>query len=133
MRYLAIDHLAMCCHDVECQADWYCTQFGMKRIAVDGKTPPAVLIGFEGNTGGGAMMELMPVRDPGADADTFARFQHGMRHFAIRVTDFEAAYARLKDLGVKFLFEPVPAMGGGKTVSFRDPEGNEVQIVERKN
>jgi len=73
----------------------------------------------------------MPVRDEGSDAADMARFQHGMRHFAFRVADFEAAYKRLKELGIKFLFEPVTAIGGGKIVSFRDPEGNEVQIVER--
>ena len=32
---------------------------------------------------------------------------------------------------MKFLFEPVVAVGGGKVVSFRDPEGNELQIVQR--
>jgi hypothetical protein len=40
-------------------------------------------------------------------------------------------YSQLKELCVEFLFEPVIAGGGGKIVSFRDPEGNEVQIVQR--
>jgi glyoxylase I family protein len=131
MRFLAIDHLAMCCHDVNKQVEWYCKIMGMKRVGDDGKWPASVVIGFEGNTNGGAMMELMPVRDPGASAETFARFQHGLRHFAFRVDDFDAAYKRLGEMGVKFLFEPVQAVGGGKIVSFRDPEGNEVQIVQR--
>ena len=41
------------------------------------------------------------------------------------------ARRRLGALGVKFLFEPGEALGGGKVVSFRDPEGNELQIVDR--
>jgi predicted enzyme related to lactoylglutathione lyase len=47
------------------------------------------------------------------------------------VSNFDEAYGKLKTLGVKFLFEPIAAVGGGKVVSFRDPEGNELQIVER--
>jgi len=131
MRGLCIDHLAICCRDVRRQADWYCEIFGMKQIGADGKIPESVLIGFDANARGGAMIELMPVRDPGEDAETFARFQHGLRHFAMRVANFDDAYKSLGELGVKFLFEPVTAVGGGKIVSFRDPEGNEVQIVER--
>jgi predicted enzyme related to lactoylglutathione lyase len=51
---------------------------------------------------------------------------------AIRVTDFDAAYAQLKAAGVQFLGEPGTAVGGGPIVSFRDPEGNELQIVQRQ-
>jgi predicted enzyme related to lactoylglutathione lyase len=50
---------------------------------------------------------------------------------AFRVESFDAAYASLKQLGVRFITEPGEALGGGKTVLFRDPEGNELQIVQR--
>jgi len=50
---------------------------------------------------------------------------------ALRVTDFDAAYVKLKSAGVEFLGEPVTAVGGGRIISFRDPEGNELQIVQR--
>jgi catechol 2,3-dioxygenase-like lactoylglutathione lyase family enzyme len=59
------------------------------------------------------------------------RFQPGIRHVGFRVRDFEAAYAKLRRLGVRFVTEPGEALGGGKTVLFRDPEGNELQIVQR--
>ena len=52
------------------------------------------------------MIELMPVRDPGPDPDAFARYQPGLRHLALRVSNFDMAYDQLKSLGVKFLFEP---------------------------
>jgi len=32
---------------------------------------------------------------------------------------------------LKLMFEPVAAVGGGTISSFRDPEGNELQIVQR--
>jgi catechol 2,3-dioxygenase-like lactoylglutathione lyase family enzyme len=105
----------------------------MKVIATDGKRPPSVLLGYDENMQGGTKLEMMPARDVGLAPEKFARFQPGLRHLALRVSNFDAAYSHLKKLGVVFLFEPVDgAVGGGKIVSFRDPEGNELQIVERK-
>jgi len=129
MPYLCIDHPAISCHDVQRQVDWYCKNFAMMVLFHDRKTPPSVLVGFEGDC---TALELMPVRDPGPDPAQTPRFQPGLRHLAFRTSDFESAYRQLKELGVKFLFEPLQAVGGGKVVSFRDPEGNELQIVQRE-
>ena len=132
MPFTAVDHPSIACRDVPRLAEWYCRAFGMRVVADDGKQPPAVLIGLADlSRHGGAVIELMPARDPGPQPDEFARFQPGIRHLALRVTNFDAAYARLKDLGVPFTTEPGEALGGGRTVLFRDPEGNELQIVER--
>ena len=129
MLYLGVDHPAISCHDVNRQVDWYCRNFGLKVIFHNGQTPPSVLVGYEGQM---TTIELMPVKDSGPSPAETPRFQPGLRHLALRVSDFDEAYQRLKSLGVNFLFEPVVGVGGGKVVSFRDPEGNELQIVERK-
>jgi len=132
MLFVSIDHPAISCRDVNRQVDWYCRNLGMRQVASDGKSPPSVLLGYDATASSGTMIELMPVRDNGPDPDAFARYQPGLRHLALRVANFEKAYQELKSLGVKFLFEPINnAVGGGKIVSFRDPEGNELQIVER--
>jgi catechol 2,3-dioxygenase-like lactoylglutathione lyase family enzyme len=131
MLYTAIDHGAISCRDVNRQVEWYCRHLGMRLIATNGQEPPSVLVGYDQTASAGATIELMPAKDAGQDPDAFARFQPGVRHLALRVSNFDQAYAQLKQLGVKFLFEPVLAVGGGKIVSFRDPEGNELQIVER--
>jgi catechol 2,3-dioxygenase-like lactoylglutathione lyase family enzyme len=131
--YTCIDHPAISCRDVEAMSRWYCANLGMRTIASNGQTPPSVLLGYDGKATGGAMIELMPAKDDGPDPAAVARFQPGLRHLAIRVSDFESAYGKLASVGVEFLFEPIDgAVGGGKIVSFRDPEGNELQIVERK-
>ena len=67
----------------------------------------------------------------GADPADQARFAPGLQHLALRVRNFDEAYAALGKAGVQFLSEPGDATGGGRIVSFRDPEGNELQIVER--
>ena len=131
MVFTGIDHPSIACHDVRKQADWYCRNFGMRVIASNGLEPPAVVIGFDDSVSGGAMIELMPAVEPGPEPASFTRFQPGIRHVALRVSDFEAAHGKLKALGVRFITEPGEALGGGRTILFRDPEGNELQIVQR--
>ena|SRR5437764_1069115 len=129
--FFALDHPCIACVNVRRQVEWYCGALGMRVIASDGKDPPGYLVGYGETTGGAAMIELVPAKDPGLPPDAFARFQPGLRHVALRVLDFDAAHARLKSLGVRFTAEPGEALGGGRTVLFRDPEGNELQIVQR--
>ena len=130
--FTAIDHPAIACDDVEALAQWYCDVLGMRVIKRSAEPPLAVMVGYGDTLNGLSTIELMPVREPGPKPLQTTRFQPGLRHLALRVTDFDAAYAKLKAVGVEFLFEPGQAIGGGKVVSFRDPEGNELQIVERK-
>jgi catechol 2,3-dioxygenase-like lactoylglutathione lyase family enzyme len=103
----------------------------MKVVAQSESDPPIFMVGYDSTVSGGAMIELMPAREAGPEPAEAKRFQPGVRHLALRVSDFEQAYLALKALGVTFLMEPTAAIGGGKLVSFRDPEGNELQIVQR--
>ena len=129
--FTAIDHPAITCYDVNKQIDWYCRNLGMRVVATNGQEPPSVVVGYDSSVRGGTMIELMPIKDPGPKPVEVPRFAPGLRHVALRVKNFEQAYAALKTIGVTFLMEPMVAVGGGKIVSFRDPEGNELQIVER--
>ena len=132
MLFIAVDHPAIACRDVNRQIGWYCETLGMRVAASNGAEPPSVILGYGPDAKGGAVIEMMPAREPGAAPADVPRFAPGIRHLALRVTDFDEAYRRLKDAGVTFLFEPADnAVGGGRIVSFRDPEGNELQIVQR--
>jgi catechol 2,3-dioxygenase-like lactoylglutathione lyase family enzyme len=129
MVYLAIEHPNIACRDLRTMVAWYCETFSMKVIADDGN---AVLVGYDDSVHGGAMIEMGPAKDDGPPAGQYGRSQPGFRHVAFRVSDFDAAYAELKRLGVSFVTDaPGLALGGGKTILFRDPEGNELQIVQR--
>lgn len=129
--FIAVDHPAIACYDVKRQIEWYCQRLGMKVIASNGQDPPSAVVGYDGDARGGAMIELMPMRDLGPKPADIPRFSPGLRHLALRVANFDAAYALLKGAGVEFLGETGTALGGGKIISFRDPEGNELQIVQR--
>ena len=133
MLFTGLDHPAMSCQDAAKLAEWYCRNLDMKIVGQNDETPPSYVLGWGDRCDDPrALIELMPIKNPGGPkpADV-PRFCQGLRHFAVRVNDFDQAYARLKAAGVQFLFEPVKAVGGGKIVSFRDPEGNELQIVQR--
>jgi glyoxylase I family protein len=129
--FQSIDHPAISCEDVRRLAQWYCQTMDMKIVRDDGKEPPSLLLGWSDDLKTNSMLELMPVKHPGPSPRDLPRLCPGLRHFAVRVNDFDQAYARVKAAGVEFLFEPTVAVGGGKVVSFRDPDGNEVQIVQR--
>jgi glyoxylase I family protein len=132
MLFIGIDHPAISCNDVRKLAKWYCDHMGMAIVGDNGQEPASLLLGYSKDIAGQATLELMPVKNPGGTpAADVPRFIQGLRHFAVKVSDFDKAYAELKKIGIEFLFEPVIAVGGGKIVSFRDPEGNEVQIVQR--
>jgi glyoxylase I family protein len=126
--FTSIDHPAIACYDVGKQIRWYCENLGMKVIA-RGET--AALVGYGDGVGGGAMIELMASKHAGPPPVEVATHCPGLRHLAVRVKNFEEAKGRLVKVGVVFLGEVGSAVGGGKIQSFRDPEGNELQIVER--
>ena len=126
-----VDHPAIACRDTRRQIDWYRRTLGMRVVAQNDADPPTALMGYDADTKHGAVIELMPARDEGPEPAFAARFAPGLRHLALRVADFDEAYAFLKERGVEFLSEPGVAVGGGPIVSFRDPEGNELQIVQR--
>lgn len=129
--FLAVDHPAIACRDTRRQIEWYRWHLGMRVVAQNDADPPTALMGYDPDLGGGAVIELMPARDVGADPASVARFAPGLRHLALRVADFDQAFEFLRQRGVQFLSEPGAATGGGRIVSFRDPEGNELQIVQR--
>lgn len=130
--FQGLDHPSIACRDVGLLSAWYCENLDMRIISTNGQDPPAVLIGYASDLAGGAMIEMMPATDSGPQVDEIKRFAPGIRHLALRVSDFEQAYAKLEAIGVKFTTKPGEALGGGRTVLFRDPEGNELQIVQRK-
>ena len=55
----------------------------------------------------------------------------GIRHLAIQVDDFDAAHAKLKQLGVKFVTEPY-ATQGNRLVFFADGDGNFLHLIHRE-
>ena len=76
----------------------------------------------------GTMLEIIPSEGPAAPQKMK---DPGIRHLAIQVDDFDAAHARLKQLGVKFVTEPY-ATQGNRLVFFADGDGNFLHLIHRE-
>jgi len=126
--FTAIDHPAIACYDVQRQINWYCQNLGMRVIA---RGDTAALVGYGDDVKGSAMIELMAKKHEGPPPVEVPTHCPGLRHLALRVTSFDEAKSKLIAAGAIFLGEGGNAVGGGRIQSFRDPEGNELQIVER--
>jgi glyoxylase I family protein len=119
-----VDHVAIAARDPRALTTWYCETLGMRILFDNGQDPPTCLVG--GDMGG--MIEIMPDRgQPRPEREFYAP---GISHLALRVADFDAAYAALRSRA-RDLADPAPAAGGGRIANFLDPEGNPVQIVGR--
>jgi glyoxylase I family protein len=76
----------------------------------------------------GSMLEIIP-----SEGDRAAQKlkDPGIRHLAILVENFEAAYAKLKGLNVSFLAEPFENQGN-RLVFFTDVDGNYLHLIQRQ-
>ena len=76
----------------------------------------------------GTMLEIIP--SEGAPAPQKMK-DPGIRHLAITVDDFDAAYQELRGRGVKFVGEPFENQGN-RLVFFADGDGNFVHLIRRQ-
>ena len=122
--FLGIDHPAAAAEDVDALAAWYCDVLGYAKL-VRSDVPVWILRAPDDT-----LLEIMP-RDqtPRPPRTTWTP---GWSHLALRVRDFDAAVRSLEEKGVRFTGEAGAASGGGRVRSFADPEGNMLQIVQRK-
>jgi len=77
----------------------------------------------------GSVIEIIPA--DGERPESALRTP-GMRHIAISVNDFDAAYAQLQAQAVKFAGDPFEAQGN-RLVFFTDADGNLIHLIQRGN
>ena len=76
----------------------------------------------------GSMLEIIPSE---GERPSNKMKDPGIRHLAILVDDFDAAYANLQKQGVKFVNEPFTNQGN-RLVFFTDGDGNLVHLIHRE-
>ncbi len=115
-----LEHTAIASPNPKALAEWY-RDYLEFRINFE----------YDGNyfvrAANGAMLEIIPSvgeRAPQALKDP------GIRHLAVEVDDFDAAYEHLKGRGVKFYTEPFTVQTN-RLVFFADGDGNYVHLIKR--
>ena len=119
--FKGLEHTAIASPDTRRLAQWYVDHLEFSIIYEHNTTffvqaPNGTLIEIIASEG---TPSPQPLRAP------------GIRHLAILVDDFDAAYASLRASGVEFATEPA-ASGGNRVAFFRDPDGNLLHILHRE-
>jgi glyoxylase I family protein len=115
-----IEHVAIASPDPKRLAEWYATHLDFH-----------INYQYDGNyfvkASNGAILEI--IKGQGEAGPNEFRTP-GLRHIAIAVDSFDAAYASLQSAGVDFRGEPYENQGN-RLVFFADPDGNLLHLIER--
>jgi len=118
--FKGLEHTAIASPQPEQLARWYVDHLGF-----------VINFAYDGNyfvkAANGSMLEIIP--SDGKAAPQKMK-DPGIRHLAISVDDFDRAHDRLKQLGVKFLTEPLNNQGN-RLVFFTDADGNILHLIKR--
>ncbi len=119
--FKGLEHTAIASPQPEQLARWYVENLGF-----------VINFAYAGNyfvkAANGTMLEIIP--SDGQPAPQKMK-DPGIRHLAISVDDFDRAHDRLKQLGVKFLTEPLNNQGN-RLVFFADGDGNIPHLIQRE-
>jgi len=118
---IGIEHVAIASPDPRKLAQWYVETLGFVINYDSGRT---VFV----KAPNGSMFEI--ITSEGARVPQTLK-DPGLRHVALTVGDFEAAYEKIKAAGVRFVSEPLDSKGV-KVVFFEDPEGNYLHLLKRE-
>jgi len=120
-----LDHTMMRVEDLEASLDWYQGHFDYEEKGRwEADTFTNVFLGPEDAHDEGALLELTYNHD-GRTYD----MGDAWGHIAVRVEDVYDAYEELMDAGVEDYRDPDSC--GGQYAFVKDPDGHEIEIVER--
>jgi glyoxylase I family protein len=117
------DHPAVAAENVEVLSNWYCEVLGFEIIFKDPR--PIWLL----KAPDGVILEVLP--NDGKPRPERANLTLGWSHVAFNVDDIEAGIAHLDTYNVVWTSPLSPATGGGQVRTFKEPEGNTLQLVQR--
>ena len=118
-----VEHIAIFAKDPAFLKDWYAEVFKFKVLKGD-----VVRGTYWLQTPDGMLFELKRASSVEEDSDENLG---GLRHVALTVDNFEEAVEILKRHEVEVITKPTISATGGKTMFFRDPEGNIFQLIYR--
>jgi lactoylglutathione lyase len=121
-----LDHTMMRVEDLDESLDWYQSHLGYEELGRwEAETFTNVFLQAPGAHDAGALLELTYNHDGGS-----YDFGDAWGHIAVRVDDVSDAYEQLLDQGVADYRDPDSC--GGSYAFVRDPDGHEVELVERE-
>jgi len=121
--FQGLEHTAIASPNPEQLANWYVDHLGFH-----------INFSYLGNFfvkgPNGNVIEIIPSEGSRPPQSMANNKNPGIRHLAIAVDDFDAAWQHLKALNVVFLGEPYN-LGANRMVFFNDGDGNLVHLIKR--
>lgn len=118
--FTGIEHFAIASPNPKRLADWYVVNLEFE-----------ITFEYAGNyfveARDGSLIEIIPAE---GEAPATQIRTPGMRHIAISVEDFDAAFQQLKEQGVALEGEPY-SNEGNRLAFFRDVDGNLLHLIQR--
>lgn len=120
---LGYEHTGLLARDPESLSAWYVRMFGGRVVSRSEDSPAIVFVVF----GRSSLLEFVPAGDsPHGEANDHA-------HFSFAVSSLESAVRSLEGEEIALDRPVFQAYDGSPVAFFRDPEGNLVQLVERRS
>jgi catechol 2,3-dioxygenase-like lactoylglutathione lyase family enzyme len=122
--FQGLEHTAIASPNPEQLANWYVDHLGFH-----------INFSYSGNFfikgPNGSVIEIIPSEGSRPPQNMANNKNPGIRHLAIGVDDFDAAYEHLKRFNVTFLGEPFN-LGTNRLVFMNDADGNLVHLIKRE-
>lgn len=119
-----MEHVGLCAQDPKALADWYVRILGFRIVRALEEHNTYFI---RANNGG--LLEIYPAQHPTDPVDNVHR---GLRHIALSVSNLDAEVGRLRSAGVTVPADTIVISSDMALAFFRDPEGNLLHLVERK-
>lgn len=131
-----LDHVGISVADMGRAASWYCRVFGLT-VENEFSVPGTDLSGVMLLHGSGYRIELLhrPSSGPGIEPENpvAAAGTRGYGHMCMCVEDVDGEYDRLIAAGASARKPPAPSpRPGGRFAFVADPEGNLIELLDRK-
>ncbi len=119
-----IEHIGLCAREPLALARWYVDNLAFELV----HEVPANQVAFVRAPGGG-MLEIFSARENGAVEE---KFHPGLRHLAIAVENCVSVVSELRARGIHIPDHEVIDTPAQIVAFFRDPEGNLLHLLERR-
>jgi catechol 2,3-dioxygenase-like lactoylglutathione lyase family enzyme len=121
--FQGLEHTAISSPNPEKLANWYVEYLDFR-----------INFTYAGNffvkAANGSLIEIIPGEGTVPPQTMASNKVPGIRHLAIAIDDFDAAYELLKSKGIQFLGEPLNNMGN-RLAFFNDGDGNLLHLISR--
>jgi methylmalonyl-CoA/ethylmalonyl-CoA epimerase len=130
---VAVDHVGIAVPDLDAAIDWYARTLGLEATHTETNEEQGVreaMLHAPGDASGAAVQLLAPLDESSTIAKFIDRNGPGLQQVAYRVTDVEDTAAKLREKGVRLLYENARRGTADSRVNFVHPKDAGGVLVE---